>query len=151
MIKLFFPISVLLIFALSNCKDDTPNSNSYIPSGPVSLVINTDLPEYNKLKFRNSYIYQPGGNRGVIVIHNYDDTYVAIERTCSFEPDKTCSRIFVDSTNLTLRCGTFNLNKWEQCCESRFTYSGFVSQGPAQYALRTYNVTLNGSVITVRN
>ena len=142
---------IFIILLLSNCNDDTPNSNNFIPSGPVSLVINTDLPEYYKLKNVGNYIYQPGGNRGVIVIHNFDDTYVAIERTCSFEPDKTCSKIFVDSTNLTLRCGTFNLNKWESCCQSRFLYSGQVSQVPAQYDLRKYYVSVNGSVISVRN
>ncbi len=137
--------------SLFSCKDNSINANNYIPTGPVSLVINTDLPEYFKLKTPGTYIYQPGGNRGVIVIHNFDDNYVAIERTCSLEPDKACSKIYLDSMALTLRCGTFNLNKWEPCCESRFMYSGQVSQGPAQYPLRTYYVTINGSVITVRN
>lgn len=146
-----FSLFIFVVFAFCHCKDDTPNSNSYIPSGPVSLVINTDLPEYYKLKTPGTYIYQPGGNRGVIVIHDYDDNYVAIERTCSFEPDKACARIYVDSSGLKLRCGSFNLDKWVPCCDSKFMYSGFVSEGPAQYPLRTYNATLNGSTITVKN
>lgn len=149
--KLLVALGMLGVLALINCKDDASNPNNYIPSGPVSLVLNTDLPEYYNLKSVGNYIYQPGGNRGVIVIHNFDDTYVAIERTCSYEPDKTCSKIYVDSTNLTLRCGLFNLNKWEPCCVSRFLYNGQVSQGPAQYPLRNYSVAVNGSVITVRN
>ena len=149
--RFFFGISIFLVLVLCHCKDDTPNTNNYIPSGPVSLVINTDLPEYFKLKTAGNYVYQPGGNRGVIVIHDFDDNYVAIERTCSYEPDKACAKIYVDSSALTLRCGTFILDKWEACCDSRFMYGGFVSQGPAQYALRTYQVTTNGSVITIRN
>jgi Rieske Fe-S protein len=149
--KILFGFTALFALALFSCKDDTPNTNNYIPSGPVSLVINTDLPEYYKLKTPGTHVYQPGGNRGVIVIHNFDDTYLAIERTCSIDPDKACSFIYVDSTKLNLRCGTYNINKWEPCCDSRFMYSGWVQQGPAQYPLRTYNATLSGSVITVRN
>ena len=150
--KIFLPFLIAVFaFAFFSCKDNSLNSNNFIPSGPVSLVINTDLPEYYKLKTPGTYVYQPGGNRGVIVIHNFDDNYVAIERTCSLEPDKACSKIYLDSMALTLRCGTFNLNKWEPCCESRFMYSGQVSQGPAQYPLRNYNTTVNGAVITVRN
>ncbi|MFM9946101.1 MAG: hypothetical protein ACKVQB_12805 [Bacteroidia bacterium] len=147
----FFAICLLFVFALCHCNDDTPNTNNFVPSGPVSLVINTDLPEYNHLKFAGNYIYQPGGNRGVIIIHDFDDNYFAVERTCSFEPDKLCSKIYVDSMGQTLRCGNFNVKKWEPCCDSRFMYNSWVSQGPAQYPLRTYNLTINGSVITVRN
>ncbi len=147
-------LSLLFLFScfcLFSCKDDTPNSNAYIPSGPVSLVINTDLPEYYHLKTPGTYIYQPGGNRGVIVIHDFDDKYLTIERTCSLEPDKACAKIYVDSSSLNLRCGGFNNTLWLPCCDSRFTYNGWVYQGPAQYPLRTYNTTLSGSVITIRN
>src|SRR5688572_16798320 len=98
-------LAVIFVFGFSNCKDDGTNPNNYIPSGPVSLVLNTDLPEYYRLKTPGNYIYQPGGNRGVIIVHYFDGTYIALERTCSYEPDKACSKIFVDSTNITLRCG----------------------------------------------
>ncbi len=144
-------ILALMLLFLSNCKDGGIDPNNFIPSGPVSLVINTDLPEYYKLKTVGTYTYQPGGNRGVIVVHNFDDTYVTVERTCSFEPDKACAKIYVDSTNAVLRCGTYNLGKWEACCDSKFLYNGQLSQGPAQYNLRTYYTQVNGSVITVRN
>jgi Rieske Fe-S protein len=143
--------SFLIAFMAQNCKDDSINSSNFVPSGPVSLVINTDLPEYYYLKTPGTHLYQPGGNRGVILIHNFDDTYVALERTCSYEPDKACSRIYLDSTASTLRCGSFNLGKWESCCDSRFIYSGQVSQGPAQYPLRTYTIFINGSTISIRN
>lgn len=144
----FFLVAITL-FTI-HCKDDTL-PNSFIPDGPVSLVINTDLPEYYHMKTPGNYVYQPGGNRGVIVIHNFDDTYISIERTCSHNPDETCSHIYVDSANLTLRCGGFNLNKWQACCDSKFLYSGQVSVGPAQYPLRTYYTRIDGSVITVKN
>jgi hypothetical protein len=74
----------LVLFILSGCKDNSINANNFIPSGPVSLVINTDLPEYFNLKNPGNYIYQPGGNKGVIVMHTRDDNYIALERTCSF-------------------------------------------------------------------
>jgi len=152
MTRILIAISALLtLLFLSNCKDSGINPNNFIPSGPVSLVINTDLPEYYHLKTPGQYTYQPGGNRGVIVIHYFDDTYIAVERTCSFEPDLACARIYVDSTNLVLRCGGFNINKWVPCCDSKFLFNGQISQGPAQYSLRTYFTQVNGSVITVRN
>ena len=145
-VKFFF-----VLFILSGCKDNSINANNFIPSGPVSLVINTDLPEYFNLKNPGNYIYQPGGNKGVIVIHTLDDNFIALERTCSFEPDRNCSIIYVDSTKFTLRCGGFKKGKWDSCCNSRFLYSGQVSQGPAQFNLRLYNVSINGSTISVRN
>jgi Rieske Fe-S protein len=146
-----FYLGFLLSLVLLNCKSDAPNSNSYIPTGTVSLVINTDLPEYYNLKAKGSYTYQTGGNKGVLLIHDFDDSYVALERTCSIEPDKSCAKIFVDSSSLNLRCGTFNGSKFESCCNSRFMYSGQASQGPAQFPLRTYNVSVNGSILTIRN
>jgi len=115
------------------------------------LVINTDLPEYYHLKSRGNYIYLPGGNKGVLLIHTFDGYYNAIERTCSWEVDKACAKIYVDSTNLNLRCGTYTGSKWEFCCASKFMYSSQVSQGPAQFPLRTYTVTENGSILTIRN
>lgn len=136
---------------LFSCKDDSFNSNNFIPDGPVSLVINTDLPEYYKLKTPGNYVYADGGFRGVIVMHALDDSYVAIERTCSYEPDRSCSKIFVDSANISLRCGNFVNNIWEPCCESKFLYNGLLAQGPAGYDLRTYNTSVSGPVITVRH
>ena len=144
-------ISILIVLLVCQCKDTAPNTSNYIPEGPVSLVINTDLPEYNLLKFMGNYMYFEGGHRGVILMHTFEDNFVAIERTCSFEPDRDCSKIYVDSTKASLRCGSFKVGKWDSCCDSRFLYTGQVTQGPAQFNLRTYNVTVNGSTITVRN
>lgn len=149
--NLFVCLCLLAPGFFNHCKDDNFDPNNFIPDGPVSLVINTDLPEYYKLKTPGNYIYAPGGNRGVIVMHNFDDTYIALERTCSFEPDRACSKIYVDSSRATLRCGNFYLNRWDSCCDSRFLYSGQVSQGSAQYNLRTYYTQVSGSVITVRH
>ena len=139
------------LLMMDSCKDEANNANSYVPSGVVNLVINTDLPEYFRLKTRGNYIYAPGGNRGVIVIHDFDDTYVAIERTCSFEPDKECSKLYVDSSSINIRCGSFNQSQWIPCGDSRFMYSGQVTLGPAQYPLRQYLVSENGNTLTIRN
>lgn len=146
-------LSLILLLSLSfwACKDDINNPNYYIPQGPVNFTINTDLPEYYYLKSMGTYIYHEGGHRGVILIHNFDDNFIALERTCSYEPDNTCSKISVDSTTITLRCGNLVNNKWESCCQSRFMLGGEVSQGPAVYNLRQYHVIQNGSFISVEN
>ncbi|NUM32533.1 MAG: hypothetical protein HUU47_09460 [Bacteroidetes bacterium] len=142
---------LIAIFSFCNCKDNNENYNYYIPEGPVNFSINTDLPQYYYLKNPGTYLYHEGGNRGVILVHNYDDNFLALERTCSFEPDKTCSYISVDSTTLTLRCGKTVNGKWEQCCSSKFMLGGEVSNGPAAYNLRQYYTQKNGSVISVIN
>ncbi|MCC6720808.1 MAG: hypothetical protein IT243_01290 [Bacteroidia bacterium] len=146
---------IIIIFLISigfiSCKDSPNDNNYYIPEGLVNFTINTDLPQYYYLKTPGTYIYHEGGNRGVILVHNFDDNFITLERSCSFEPDKTCSKISVDSTTLTLRCGIMKNNKWETCCESRFMMGGEVSHGPAVYNLRQYNTHQNGSIIYVTN
>jgi nitrite reductase/ring-hydroxylating ferredoxin subunit len=103
------------------------------------------------LKSLGAYTYLPGGNKGVILIHNFDDRFVAVERACTYNPDDECSRIYVDSVNLLLRCGSFNDTIWEPCCTSQFEYDGTLRAGPARCSLRPYGVTENGSTLNVFN
>lgn len=150
MIRSSLTILVIVLF-FSACKDDNNNNNYYIPEGPVNFTINTDLPQYYYLKSPGTYIYHEGGHRGVILVHNYDDNFITLERSCSYESDQTCSKISVDSTTLTLRCGNMVSGKWESCCSSIFMLGGEVAKGPAVYNLRQYYTQQNGSVITVTN
>jgi len=135
----------------SACSDDNAQNQSFIPNVPVNITINTDLPLHFHLKNLGAYTYLEGGSKGVFLVHNFDDQFYALERTCSFEPDRACSKLFVDSLNFQMQCGNYEDGKWKECCSSKFSFDGFVQESPAQFPLRTYAVQLNGSIINIRN
>jgi Rieske Fe-S protein len=136
-------------FLFCTCKDDPMESNPVNPA-PVNLTINTDLPSYFHLKNMGGFIYESGGNKGILLIHAYDDNFYALDRACTYNPDWACSLINVDTTRLNLRCGTYD-TVWRPCCDSRFQYDGNVIKGPAKYPLRAYPITISGSILYVRN
>lgn len=150
--KLLF-VSVLfgLMAWSSSCDDNSPNGQVFIPDVPVNITINTDLPLHFHLKNPGQYSYLDGGNRGVLLIHNFDDQFYALERTCTFESDLSCAVIHVDSTNFQLRCGQYTDGKWASCCASKYAFDGNVLEAPARFPLRQYAVLVNGSLITIRN
>jgi len=103
------------------------------------------------LKNLGGFEYLDGGYRGVLLIHNFDDLYYAIERTCSFESDKECAHIFADSMNFQLMCGQYVDTGFVECCASKFTFDGNVLEPPAQLPLKLYRVTPNGGLLTISN
>lgn len=144
--------SVILVLTSSNCKDNTnQDGDCFIPPNSVNLVINKDLPQYFQLKNLGSYQYFEGGNKGVLVIHDFDDNYYAHERSCPYESFKECSVIEVDPNTLRLRCGQINDSTFNVCCNSEFTFSGMLLQGPSRCNLRPYRVSFSGNTIFVNN
>jgi hypothetical protein len=145
------PLLVLVILS-SSCDDNTPNNGQVIiPDVPVSITVNMDLPLHYHLQNLGGYTLLDGGNRGIFLVHNFDDEYYAIERTCTLNPDLDCSIIQIDTSNIQLRCGTYDNDTFTHCCQSLYSFDGFVLQGPSQFALKRYNVFKNGSLLTVRN
>jgi len=144
-------LSILCLFA-SACNDNTPtNGQVFIPDVPVSITVNMDLPLHYHLQNLGGYSLLEGGNRGVFLVHNFDDEYYALERTCTFDPDLDCSHIQIDTANIQLRCGTYDNDTFAQCCQSLYSFDGFVLQGPSRFALKRYQVFRNGNLLTVRN
>lgn len=148
-LNLFAFLFTLLV--LPSCKDNTPTGQVFIPDVPVNITVNTDLPLHFHLKNPGQYSYLEGGNRGVLLIHNFDNQYYALERTCTFESDASCAVIHVDSSNFQLRCGGYAKGEWTPCCASKFAFDGNVLEAPARFPLRQYSVFVNGGLITVRN
>ncbi|MFT5724053.1 MAG: hypothetical protein ACI9JN_001170 [Bacteroidia bacterium] len=148
--KLLFIICIVVVSA--SCNDNTPNGGQvFIPDVPVSITVNMDLPLHYHLQNLGGYTLLQGGNRGIFLVHNFDDEFYAIERTCTFQPDLSCSQIQIDTSNIQLRCGTYDNDTFAQCCQSLYSFDGFVLQGPSQFSLKRYNVFRNGSLLTVRN
>lgn len=144
-------ITLIAVFSTSCGGNDQPPVYNQIPNLPVSIIINTDLPSYIHLKNVGTYVYEPGGSRGVLVIHNFDDRFYAFERTCTFQPDLQCSHIYVDSIFFNLRCGLFEDTTFVPCCDSKYGFDGIPTQSPATFPLKQYSITQNGSILTVRN
>lgn len=143
-------ISVISIpFIGSQCKRNTVTEN--IPTGPVNLTIDLNLPSNVHLNTVGNFSYFDGGVRGVLLIHDYDDNWYAFERTCSFQPLDPCARVWIDSANLQIKCGTYSGNQFTSCCQSSFIFSGFPIKGPAKGRLAQYKVQRNSNLLYIYN
>jgi hypothetical protein len=127
------------------------SATELIQTGPVNITIDLNLPEYNQLRFPGEFMFFEGGIKGVLVIHDFDDTWYAFERTCAFEPTNICSKLQIDTQGFAIRCGEIKLNKYEPCCTSTYTWSGFPSGGPAQGPLARYNISRLGNTVSIYN
>jgi hypothetical protein len=144
-------ITLMMGYFWSACSGDNDGLYAEIPDGPVSLTINLDLPLYFHMHTMGSFSYHQGGHKGVLLIHNFDDEFYAFERTCTHQPDLSCSRVEVDSLLINIRCGAYVNNVWEECCDSKFFFDGQLERGPARLPLKQFPVIRNGSVLSIRN
>ena len=144
----FLSISILILFC-SYCKRNTVTET--IPTGPVSLTIDLNLPSNSHLTTVGNFSFYSGGIKGVLVVHDYDDNWYAFERTCAFEPLKDCSTIWVDTLNLQYRCGNYQSGKFSSCCNSRYIFNGYPINGPAKGRLAQYKIQKNSNLLYVYN
>lgn len=150
--RLFALIFILSVpFWLGSCGDSINPNDTPVPSVPVSITINTDLPAYFYLKSPGTWIYFEGGNRGVVLVHDFDDQFYAFDRTCSYQPDLSCSKVEIDSARYFFKCGSMGADSFETCCNSRFQLNGLVNNGPARFPLRAFRVTFTGNTINISN
>jgi len=134
------------LFMLWSCNKNNPDEIPYVN---VNTVVDLSVPSSFDLQVPGGWIYIAGGNKGIIVFHNFDGNFLAIERTCPYKPFDACNIITVDSSNIFFRCGQYDTNGWQPCCNSKFTVDGFVSNGPATRPLRLYNVVRNGNRVYI--
>lgn len=145
--KSIFLISIIAIF-LSNCNPDNQKPYANIPDVFINYDLNLNLPQFSNLTHPGGFVYIDNeGYKGIIVYHKLDDNYVAIERTCTYQPLEDCSKIYVDDSGLYLRCGEND----GDCCESKFEMDGTVLHEPAIYPLKTYNVLQHGDFLSITN
>ena len=148
-------IAVLLFISsvwLSNCKEDDVNTNSdFFTPVQVYLSINLNLPNYTLLSNPQGFVYEAGGNKGIIIYRTVFNEYVAFDRTCPHNPGDSCSIVSVDSSSSFFRCGQYNPN-WTPCCNSKFDpATANPLEGPAKRALKQYFVRQDGSNLIVTN
>lgn len=138
--------------ASSGCKPDNPYvGDCYIPPVGVNEVVNMSLPEYFRLQNLGEYITLDAGNRGIFVVHYFDDRYYALERTCTYQSDDACARVVIDTTNLQLICGAYADTGFVQCCASKYQFDGLVVSGPSVCNLKPYVVNLQDNTLFINN
>ncbi|MDA8930124.1 hypothetical protein N9J89_01805 [Bacteroidia bacterium] len=151
--KIAFILCCVALSFNQSCKPDDPfTGDCFIPDAAVNITINMDLPEYFNLRNLGEFVsFESQGHRGVYVIHNFDDIYYAIERTCSYQSDLECARVELDNDILQLRCGSTQDTGFVDCCGSAYNFnSGFIS-GPTRCNLKTYRVSRSGNSLYVSN
>ncbi len=155
--KDFIHMNRLLIFIVLilgyGCAKNSNNSNPEpIDNVPVSITVNLNLPSNFHLQNVGSFIFLTGGVKGIILVHHTDDNFYAFDRACSYQPNSvSCSKLEVDSAFLQFRCGQTTAKGFIKCCESRFFFDGSVSQSPARFPLKQYNITQSLNTIFISN
>lgn len=156
--KLIIATCLFVLLSGLSCKKDSSSGTStdFFPPVAVRIDINLALPQYNVLTLPQGWVYEVGGNRGVVIYHTINDEYVAFDRTCPVDPQKDCAFVSVDSSNTFYRCAQFP-NSGKNCtgagfCNSRFDAAGgFPVSGSAKLALRQYYVKKDGTFLHIQN
>ncbi len=131
--------SGLFILILNGCEENT----SQIPQVPVNLYLNLNNPEYFDLQPVNGFVYEEGGYRGIVIFQRAQSDYVAYDRASPYDPTNDCAKIYVDQTRLIAV---------DSCSGSEFQmYDGSVVKGPAEYPLKMYQTSFDGSILYIYN
>jgi len=147
--RINLPLAATLLIFLAACRNN--NITEAIPKGPVNITLDLNLLDNQHLLVPGSFTMAEGGVKGVIIIHDYDDSWYAFERTCAWQPLNTCSQIWVDTQAIQLKCGTYTSNRFETCCESRFMFNGLPLKGPAGGSLARYSISRSANLLYVYN
>jgi nitrite reductase/ring-hydroxylating ferredoxin subunit len=142
----------VLLFISPSCGDEDPfTGDCYVPNVGVNEVINMNLPSYFHLQDLGSHIYLNSGHRGIFLVHNYDDIFYALERTCTYQSDNECAQVAVDSTTLRLKCGQYVDTGFVVCCGSEYLFDGRVVQGPSRCGLKPFRVNVQDNHVFINN
>ncbi len=130
---------VLLFF--SSCDDNFQGDQ--IPIADFQdVVINLSLPEYRNINRDGTSIYiNSGGLRGLILYRETSSSYIAFERTCTYEPSSASANVEIHTSTIYMQ---------DPFCGSIFQFpSGQPTSGPARYNLRIYETQLAGNILTI--
>jgi nitrite reductase/ring-hydroxylating ferredoxin subunit len=130
----------LALLAMAGCKKEERGG---VPLTPVDISINVNNPSYADLQVPGGWLYLTGGSMGLIVYRTNMESFVAMDRHCTYNPAQLC-RVFVDESQL--------IAQDTLCCQSKFLITdGSVVQGPAAINLQRYNTTFNGTTLRIFN
>ncbi|WP_187314340.1 Rieske (2Fe-2S) protein [Hymenobacter puniceus] len=127
---------------LASCESSSNAVEPQIPLVAFNSPINLTNQEYATLRADNGAAYVAGGVRGLIVVRQNANTYLAFERNCPYRANDTCARVRIDASRLFLK---------DPCCNSQFDLQGRPQAGRASRSLRQYSTSLSGSILTITN
>ncbi len=133
---------------MANCSsDDNVINNPNIPnySFDTGNLINTNLPQYNSLKFAGNSITldNPYGYNGLVLYYAGNNQYSAFELSDPNHQITNCSKLTVEGVIATCNCDDGN---------SYDILTGSPASGTTGgYTLKPYFVEVNGAIIRVYN
>lgn len=149
--------SLLLILMIAgaflSCKKDRGTTANPVPYMTVNLTLNMSFPQYTKLNSPGGYVILDGeGYKGIIVIHDYNDQFHALDRSCPYHTNADCAKVTMEKAGLSLACGSYGTNgAFNACCASKYSLDGNVLNGPTTFPLRRYNVQVNDQLVVITN
>lgn len=117
----------------NSCSDDSSdddNNNNNNNNGDITVDLNDSA--YASLKTVGGYAYKGD----IIVIRSTDTVYLALSKLCTHSQ---CT-VTYNSSSKDIPC---------PCHGSKFTTTGAVVNGPATSPLKSYNVKINGNILTI--
>lgn len=133
-------ITLLLAVVFTACRN-TPHPT--IPYRKVDFTIYPNDVMYYRLNTYGGYEYFTGGVGGIVVYRLDEWTFMAYDRSCSYDWEENASRIWVHPNGIMLidsLCGsTYNI------------LDGNVISGPAIWPLYQYNTRYDGVQLRVYN
>lgn len=144
MIKKSLIILIFTVLGIScNPDDDLRTQNPYLVNVNFSLLINLNLPEYNRLNFPgNSYTTYNYGINGVVVYNINNTQYTAFELSDPNHSLRDCSILTVEGIIATCSCEDGNEYN---------ILTGEISSGSGQYALKPYRIRKSGNTLEIYN
>jgi len=122
-----------------SCKKD--DGQGEIPTVLVNFVMYPNTLDYVEIGgwiYKNEY-----GYRGIIIYRMSPDDFMAYERTCPHDPEKSTAIVEVESSGVTAVDST---------CMSRFLLTdGSAFSGPSTRPLKQYRTEYDGNKLYVTN
>lgn len=135
-------IIAFLLLSSSSC-----DKNRYeFPYVPINLNVELVTLYANIGPGEYALMYDNVGVNGLLIRRNFDNQFFVYDRTCTYEPDYSCSVGQDTTSTLHVSC---------PCCGSQYfldeTGDAFVTRGPSKYNLVRYNATVNGGFLWIYN
>jgi hypothetical protein len=131
---------LIQIALLLGCQPTVEQSG--IPNVAVNVeVILSDI-DNAALQQIGGYIYLQGGVRGIILFRESQSQYRAFDRNCTYQPSDPAAIIEVNASGFYME---------DLSCKSNFDLGGFPTDGPAEFPLKEYNVSLAGDFLLISN
>jgi len=136
-----YNILLIILLLLTSCVKE--ESYKDIPIANINVTIYPDGTEYIDLNTVGGWIYltAPYPSKGILIYRISSTTFMAYERTCTFDPDELDAKIIVDETYMIAK---------DTVCGSQFLLTdGYPIVGPATRPLRQYRTEYDGYALRI--